>query len=296
MISQFANEQKVRDVFALVPELERFAFEFCKAFNCKVTERNNTNLGVVTEDGVVVGALSFNSTGGFDKSTGKSIPTYQYFDIFAEHTKRERSSIKIKSLISAVKKAGLEPTDEKAKKSYARAIRYGFDALGRGREPDLPLIHSEKLFLIKQYLKLDTNEVSVYASAIQAKYNEYQNQLRQYMEMQSESMRFKRGVHAVLWCKNNSNAPYYIVTEAGIEKDEVVFQAPLKRYLTLRDVPQIAQDVPLIRAWAEGKDFFESNNELGLPVRDTYHSEIDVACGYTHNNDGGWFLIPKEAP
>ena len=50
----------------------------------------------------------------------------------------------------------------------------------------------------------------------------------------------------------------------------------------------------MIRTYMQSTDFFEDSNEFGLPRRDTYYPDIDIATGYASNEM--WVLLPKTAP
>ena len=81
MYSQFANQATIQSQFQLAPELEKFAYEFCKAFNCTIYDLKESRypaVGLAMPDGIPVGRLMVNMNGERDKETGKHIPVYYY--------------------------------------------------------------------------------------------------------------------------------------------------------------------------------------------------------------------------
>jgi hypothetical protein len=67
-----------------------------------------------------------------------------------------------------------------------------------------------------------------------------------------------------------------------------------RRYATLADSP-VATDAVIIRTYAQDKEFFHTDNELGLRPMDKFLTDIDVAVGFQNHTNGVWALIPKNA-
>ena len=83
MYSQFANQATIQSQFQLAPELEKFAYEFCKAFNCQVSDTEGFNsLGrrgvrVVIGEGIPAGFLYVDPNCARNKD-GERIISYMY--------------------------------------------------------------------------------------------------------------------------------------------------------------------------------------------------------------------------
>ena len=120
------------------------------------------------------------------------------------------------------------------------------------------------------------------------------------MESMNTHARFCEGSYLIGYIRNDMTGvkPYYLVADVsakqqpGRELNDFTFHTPLKPYLTLMDCPEVAPHVPIIAAWADGRNDKDPENDLKLPIADKYYPEVDVASGYS-NRSQMWFLIPK---
>lgn len=308
IISQFADANAVQNIFSHSPELERFAFEFCKEFNCAVENPSEVNMlrsrpfiNLVTQDGLPVGTLTVDPTGDHDKN-GKRIPVYFYDSPAVQKAKGSaranrhcRDSTSIKSIITAVKKNKETPSHDSLVKSYANGINYAFSSIKRSqRAVRLDLDANEALALILSYLELDKNSMRIYDASVKEKYKQFLVSQEKYMDSETTFKRFCEGSYLIGWLQNDHHEPsYYVVAEVAAQNSDLTFQTPLKRYKTLMDCPEIAHHVPIIAAWASGYSNKNEDNELKLPRNDHYYPEVDVASGYSTRSEM-WYLIPKK--
>lgn len=309
IISPFADQAVVQSIFSHSPELERFAFEFCKEFNCIVEEpvqgasmRSRPYLTLLTSDGLRAGKLQVDPLGDNDKD-GKRIPVYFYDSPIVTKSKGSsragrtcRDSTSIKALINVVKRNDEIPSHEKLVTAYGAGIRYAFRSIEAGRRAvRLDLNGDEALALVLSYLELDKTMVNLHNESIKQKLMQYQISLEREVNTEATLKRFCNGSYLIGYTQEDHGAPpSYIVGEVSVDfgQDQLTFHAPLKRYKTLMDCPEIAPHVPIVAAWAEGQAFKDPENELRLPRNDRYYPEIDVAGGYASRSEM-WYLIPK---
>lgn len=311
MISQFADQAKVQNIFANARELEKFAFEFCKEFKCTVQEpvkdSRLSSVTLVTDGGLPCGRLMVDMSGERDKETGKYVPVYYYESPIVNKSKGSaraardcRDSITIKGLIAAVKKHNEGPTTAKLQNNYANGIRYAFGSTNRGRgRPRIDLREDVALALVLSHLQVDTNSIKQYDAQLVQEYEKYLISIEQSKQSMSTYERFCKGSYVIGVMRTSRNeSPYYVVGEVAYATsstgdDHVHFQTPLKRYSSLMNCPEVAPHVPIIAAWAGGQSNRDDDNELKLPRTDRYWEEIDVATGYASSSEC-WHLIPKE--
>ena len=268
IISQFADQTVVQDILSGSPEMERFAFEFCKEFKCVVEQpiyrmrtRLRPTLHLLTPEGLPVGSLSVDPRGDRDKD-GKHVPVYFYDSPAVQKSKGSarasrscRDSTNIKAIITAVKKNKEAPSIDTLIKAYGGGISYAFGSIHRGiRSPRLDLNGDEGLALVLSYLELDKNSVKFYDDSIKQKYTQLLDSKATQMDSQITLKRFAKGSYLIGWMKReHDESPYYVVADVSADDhDKFTFHTPLKRYKTLMDCPEIAHHVPIIAAWASG--------------------------------------------
>jgi hypothetical protein len=121
--------------------------------------------------------------------------------------------------------------------------------------------------------------------------------MQSYNSSVSNQDRFNAGAR-IVGIFGRQDKPYYLVGEASYDgksgSDGVTIHGDLKRYNSLKDVPEFSVDVAMISAYMEGLSNNDKRNEFCLPRRDTYYADIDVATGYA--GDELWVLFPKTAP
>ena len=223
-------------------------------------------------DGIPVGRLMVNMNGERDKETGKHIPVYYYESPLVNKMKGSarasrdcRDSISIKGLIASTKKSGDMPSSQALLKHFIRGISYAFGATLRDTRPThLSLDQDELLALVLSHLELDKNSVKIYDENIKAKYKDYVDSQVKAMQSNTVHNRFCEGSYLIGVVSHSLNGvdrldkPYYLVGEVSTtspqprDYKDFIFHAPLKRYSSLMDCPEIAPHVPIIAAWASG--------------------------------------------
>lgn len=300
IISEFADTAVVQGILNSHPTLAKFAYEMCSNFNVKVAQHKVTTspqLTLLTNDGLDAGVIYISNAHNRKKGETELVYFYKSDTVDKDKSstrsdRRTRDSTSISSLIKAIKKNGEVPTSHKIMEGYSRGIAYAFAAVqGSRNQPNFSLNSNAVLALVLSHLKLDTDKVSHHTSEIREAYNQYQRSMENTRSQAQLLSRFAKGVKIVGWI----NESYYLVGNVGynIGASEVVLHAPLKRYNSLRDCPDLALDLPIIRAYAEGTPEFNPKHDLGLNFRDTYYEAIDVASGYMNRNSL-WIGIPLE--
>ena len=312
MISEYANKEATEAILSRSPELQRFVFEFCKAFDCRVGETNNFNqygnhgVQVLTKEGLPCGYLYVNTRGALDKD-GTHLSNYNYKSPVVEKERSSRNagrdtrdSIKISSLLAAVRKCGEEPTAGGLARHYRQAIRYAHRAAGaHSSVVRIEMPADAIIAMTENYLGMTEHKAQSIVEAVRVRYVDYQNRKKMALEGTKTAQRFWEGAYTIGVMGDDENR-YYIVgntkyDEHAMAEECVTFQGDLKRYSSLYECPELAMHIPIIRAWAEGQNEFDQHNDLGLPRRDIYYPDIDVASGYATSGQT-WFLIPHKAP
>lgn len=312
MISQFADQAKVQNIFSKAPELEKFVFEFCQQFKCAVQEpikaTRLSSVAIVTADGLPCGRLMFDPEGERDKETGKRVPVYYYESPIVRKAKGSarsasdcRDSITIKGLIAAVKKHNEGPSRDKLQVRYSEGIRYAFNSARKNNYTDrLGVRDDATLALMQYYLQVDTNSIRQYDDVIKREYEKYLLSAEQSKQSMNTFQRFCKGSYVIgVMRTHHDSEPYYLVGEASWDEDsnkdtheKITFHAPLKRYSSLMNCPEVAPHVPIIAAWASGQTNRDDAHELKLPRSDHYWEDVDVSGGYATGSEC-WYLIPK---
>lgn len=299
IISQFADATKVQDTLNGDPNLTKLAYEMCNNFNLKLSQ-SRTGLRLLTPEGLNAGRISAQKERNHKKSEDEIVYYYSSETIKKDKgsvrsDRRTRDSTSIASLIRTIKKNNEAPTADAILKSYGRGMAYAFTSTSRGSgnasiSLSGDIIHS----LVLNHLGIDTTSIHHHTNAIREAHIQYERSMNVNRNAAKTFNRFCRGVKLV-GAIDELDDRHYLVGVATYDpaKSEVKIQAPLKRYNTLRECPDLATDLPIIRAYTEGTSEFDANNDFGLPWRDKYYEEIDVATGYTDRNSL-WVGIPLE--
>jgi hypothetical protein len=207
-----------------------------------------------------------------------------------------RDSNSIKSLITTLKKQKEIPQVSSMYKSMSQGLRYAFSNVSNARQPNISIGGKTAIDLI-EYVLLDRPLGSEQNNELKKIYESYKSEMKSFQSSASNQDRFNEGAKVIAICGDREK-PYYLVGEATYDGksggDGVTFQGDLKRYDSLKNSPEFAVDVAMISAYMEGLSNNDKRNELFLPRRDTYYSDIDVATGYS--GDELWVAIPKTAP
>lgn len=296
IISQYADQDKVNHLLNNDPLLHRFAHEYCREFGTKVMEKSDSkgrDLVLVTADGLTVGHL------GIHKDSGDSEPWYKISlpEIIkkSKASKRsqhgERDSNKISTLLGALKKHKEIPNRMNIVDKFKAPIRYALGATHKEvTNPQIRLPADTQLALVLKSLGVECSISVGHQQIVKDTYAKYITEKIKSDEHVKNVNRIFRGFTLVGWM-----GTHYLVTEGradGINADNIHINPQIVRYNTLKDSP-LAATVAMIRTYAEGK--WDSDNELGLPWRDIYYPDIDIATGYkSHNFETGlWIVIPK---
>lgn len=306
--TQAVEQDKLAELFDKKPNLKKFAYEFCTAFNVKINKvKNSGELRLVTPNGLDAGELSTNNS-----SRDRSETIYFYENSYlikkekasSNSSRTERDSNKITTLIRTLRKNNEFPTDEAMTKAYAlesiNAIHPTKDAARYG-EPKIEVPKNITKMLVESHLGVDTTSIKHYASELKDIYSKYLVDMEKFKESADDHLRFCKGFKLIgIEYENyytDGVEPYYIVGAGEIDKSDnrerVQIQGSLKRYETLKDVPELAVDVMMITTYMQGKKnerIYSERNELFIARTDKYIADLDISVGYA--NQITWVAIP----
>lgn len=308
LISQFCSvPDKVVDMLSKSSEFKRAALDVAKAFNLKLslnkdaTYRDFLFMNYTTNTGLPAGKLMYTRMYG---RRGGSDMYYSFRSpvISKENrglsSREQRDALKITGLISALRKNDESPTDEKVLKDIAHhGLRYAFSAVNERslRRPTVSADSEVIVALIKHLIESDKVTVERHRDVIEQKYREYQDALEELKSAKQDTSRFVNGCTAV-GCipRSEYSDQFYIVADVAWDPKTGPVVHSYRRYATLADSP-VATDAVIIRTYAQDKEFFHSDNELGLRPMDKFLSDIDVSVGFQDHGRGVWALLPKNA-
>lgn len=300
IVSPYGDIQATTNALVDGSPASKFAYEFCAAFNVQVhlNQASHTiKYEVISVDGISLGSLYTNTIRNRDGNQ----ETIYFFDSpnIIHKTKGSsrsgrsvRDSNSIKSLITTLRKHKEIPEVKSMHAAFIAGIRYAFTNVSNARPPSLSIASAIAIDLIEHVL-LDRPLGSEQNSELKKMYENYKSEMQSYHSSSSNSDRFNKGAR-IVGIANSREKPYYLVGEASYGDDGVTIHGDLKRYNSLKDVPEFAADVAMISAYMEGQSNNDKRNEFFLPRRDTYYPDIDVATGY--NGEELWVAIPKIAP
>jgi hypothetical protein len=307
IVSPYGDTIETTTALTQSTPVAKLAYEFCTEFNVQVIKHKRSmgegvTFRVLSADGIPLGDLYTQTCRGSD---GKDETVYFYNSpnivAKAKGTSRSdsntRDSNKIKSLLTTLRKNKEIPDVKSMYKSFVGGIRYAFQQVARNREPDISIRDDLAIALIEHVL-LDKSITHEQNEHIKSAYKEYQSKMKSYQKAESNGIRFGHGAKLIGISGDRDNR-YYLVGEASYDvnsggNEGVVIHGDLKRYNNLKDAPDLLADVVMINAYMQSKSDHDDGNEFGLPRRDTYYHDIDVATGYASNEM--WVLIPKTAP
>lgn len=308
IISEFAKDKIAlgvaleSDATSTVVELKKLVHEVCHEYNLRVIRaitghRNKTLL--VTPDGINCGYASVTKDGKGDFTYVLGLPTIHKERSSSKSSRGERDSNKISSLLRAIKKNKEEPTTERIYKALRRDFISPFSAVQSkslyGR-PNLSMPSNLQEVAVKHILGVDTHSTAMYIDELKKVYSEHQSKMQSYNESATEIVRYRRGATLIGLLTRDNPDGYYLVADVSVdEHGDFTFHTPLKRYSTLKELP-IAPVVAMVNTYMQGKNNYESNNEMGLWYHDHFYDDLDIAVGYSGSNNGLWVAIPKEAP
>jgi hypothetical protein len=304
IVSPYGDIQETINSLVDGSPVSKLAYEFCAAFNVQVSLKQPSHTKtyeVVSTDGIPLGALLTGTTRNRDGDH----ETVYYFESpnivqkakgSSRSNRSTRDSNSIKSLITTLKKQKEIPEVKSMYKAFAAGMRFAFTNVSNARQPSIS-INGKKAIDLIEHILLDRPLGPEQNSELKKIYESYKSEMQSYHSSTSNSDRFNLGVK-IIGIAGNRQKPYYLVGEASYDgkgsSDGVTIHGDLKRYNSLKDVPEFAVDVAMINAYMEGLSNNDRNNEFCLPRRDTYYTDIDVATGYS--GDELWVAIPKTAP
>jgi hypothetical protein len=302
IVSPYGDMQPTIDVLNANPTIAKFAYEFCTEFDVRVQTRSDKAMKVFSTDGIKLGLLFTETHRSKSTNENETVYFFESNDIIKKGRGTSRSNSytrdanKIKTLISNLKRNKEIPSSKAMHESFMNAIKYGFTSVGSARQPSVSISDALTIDLI-EYALLDKPISTAHNEDIAHAYRDYQLEMKKFLSVTKEKNRFAQGarVIGVFQQQDVSNrSPYYLVGEADYLNTTVTIHGDLKRYESLKDEPEFSSDVLMIRTYMQSNDFFEDSNEFGLPRRDTYYHDIDIATGYASNEM--WVLLPKTAP
>jgi len=306
------DQDKLTELFTNKPNLKKFVYEFCTAFNVKVDRvKNSGALRVVTPNGLDGGELSTN-TNSRDRSETVYIYENQYLvkkeKSSSNSSRSERDSNKIATLIRTLKKNNEFPSDENMTKAYAEEVITAIHPVKDSARYGAPKIevHIDIVkMLVESQLGVDTISIQQYASDLKDSYSKYLVKMKTYNESADDHKRFCKGFKLIgidyeNYYENDGTLPVkYLVGEGVVDntnnREKVLIQGSLKRYSTLKDIPEVAVDAMMIATYMQGKSterIYSNRNELFIGKIDRFLPELDISAGYRNNIV--WVVIPKE--
>jgi hypothetical protein len=302
IISPYGDVQKTIDELNKDTPIVKFAYEFCREFGVQVNAIvsgnivSSSRLRVLSLDGIQLG---FIYTEMHRNSSGATEPVY-FFESpniikkaksTARANSNTRDSNKIKTLITNLKKNREIPEVKSMHEALKHGIRYAFTNVSNGRAPSISIADELAIVLIEHVL-LDKSVSHEQNEALSLAYKSYQSEMKKFESSNENAKRFENGARII--GITNGDKPYYLVGEATYHDKQVEIHGGLKRYNSLKDVPEFTADVLMINTYMQSQSQNDMRNELGLPRRDTYYPDIDVSTGYS--GDELWVALPKTAP
>jgi hypothetical protein len=305
------DQDKLTELFRTKPSLRNLAFDFCTAFNVKVSRiKNSGALRLATPNGLDAGELS-TTTNSRDRSEAVYIYENQYLirkeKASSNSSRSERDSNKIATLIRTLKKNNEYPSDVAMTKAYAEEIVVALHPVKDGARYGAPKIELNKditKMLAEFYLGVDTLSIKQYSSELKDSYSKYLVEMQKYDESADDFKRFCAGFKIIgiayeSFHDDGTFVPRYIVGEGEVvttdnSNGKVLIQGSLKSYSTLKDVPEVAVDAMMIATYMQGKSTersYSNRNELFINRIDKFLPELDIGVGY--RNSIVWVAIPK---
>lgn len=294
IVSPYGDIDKTTQRLTEDTPIVKLAYEFCTEFKVQVTALpSGDRFKVLSLDGIPLGVL-------YTELYNNNEPVY-FFESAnivkkgrgtARSNAKTRDSNKIKTLISNLKKNKEIPTVRSLYSDFKAGIRYVFKNVSNHRQPTISISNESAIVLIEHIL-LDKPISHEQNESLLKQYKEYQSEMKQFESSNGNAKRFEAGARIIGIC-SEGNRPYYLVGEATYINNEVEIQGDLKRYDSLKNVPEFSTDVLMISTYMQSQLNNDMRNEFGLPRKDTYYADIDVATGYAGNEL--WVGLPKTAP
>lgn len=302
IISPFADREAVEFLFGQHPALKSLAQEFCAAFkDVSVAQDRHGTVGVsvLMNNGIEVGKLRAVAGGEF--YTYSSPHLVKKAKKSARSEKDTRDAKTITGLIKAVIKNNEQPRIEPVYKSFERAVRYAFHATGTTKDVYVEMSHEMRAYMVKRFVEGDKYPRDpVRDSEVEKLYDNIVAREREQHESRKNIVRFSKGCKLIGISEINHEKgeyAYYVGSamanlDGKFQVDKVVI-SDIQRRSDIFSDPSLVADMTIIKAYMETKPD-TGRNAFGVPFRDEYYSDIDVATGY-ENREMLWVLIPNEA-
>ena len=305
------DQDKLKELFIAKPSLRNLAFDFCTAFNVKVSQiKNSGALKLATPNGLDAGEL-YTASNSRDRSETVYIYENQYLikkeKASSNSSRSERESNKIATLIRTLKKNNEYPNDVAMTKAYSEEMIVALHPVKDGARYGAPKIELNKditKMLAEFYLGVDTISIKQYSTELKDSYSKYLVEMQKYDESADDFKRFCAGFKIIGIAYDNFHsdgtvAPKYIVGEGDVvttdnSNGKVLIQGSLKSYSTLKDVPEVAVDAMMIATYMQGKSTersYSNRNELFIGRIDKFLPELDISVGF--RNQVVWVAIPR---
>ena len=304
-LSEFSDTNLVEQTLNQNSRLANLAFEFCNKFNMKLIEHPSAHAGlgvpkkinVITNSGVTIGALSVGE--------GSDGEYYVYHSNFISKERsskrsdsRSRDAGKISTLLRALAKYNDIPPEHTVMTKLTGGLRYAYRATQITDKPRLEVTNDLAITMAEYILKINEDNLTNNLSDLKVRYDEYAKQKAKNEKGRALFERFAEGSTSIC-IFNTGRTPYYVVCDTAYDakKDDITFTGQHKRVKSLSEVPELVSDVAIIKAYFDThkNEHDAGNNELGVPRRDKYYEDIDIATGYSES-ELMWVILPKKAP
>lgn len=304
-LSEFADTNLVEQTLDNQPRLANLAFEFCSKFNTKLIEHPAAHasggtpgkIHVITNSGITIGALSVG-----EDSDGEYYVYHSNFISKERSSKRSdsrsRDAGKISTLLRALANNKDIPPEQIVMTKLTGGLRYAYRAIDSSGRARLEVTNDLAITMAEYILKINEDNLTNNLEDLRVRYDDYAKQKAKNERGRALSKRFAEGSTSIC-IFTTGRAPYYVVCDSAYDekKDDITFTGAPKRVKSLSEVPELVSDVAIIKAYFDThkNEHDAGNNELGVPRRDKYYEDIDIATGYSES-DLMWVIIPKKAP
>jgi hypothetical protein len=293
------------------PAFKRGVFDMCAAFNLKadVVQRAAPSINdvwLITPNGWVAGRLMY----AYEYSVGEKEWYFKYVSRAVKKSRSDarsdrnaRAANKIKDLIKVLRMKKEMITDANAFEHEARALGYAMHRvqarMERHPKPKLVIEHDMVDSVARSVLEGIAFPEMLRMDAQRA-YAQFMKERETYEEATASIKLFERGCTAVGLFEHATGKTHYFIGKVKFESNgrrndhTVELQGEVKRYTSL-DGTGLETDAAIIRTYMQGQaGRYDESNDFGLPRRDHYYNEIEVATGYA-GDTMLWALLPERA-
>lgn len=287
--------------------LREFVAEFCLATGTRADhESRNGSINVMYPNGFIAGKLSVSLFWDGDKHD----PVYNFSSVMINKAKRDkytrslstRSSMNIKSLLTALKKAGDYPVWSKQEKTLQGEIGSSFSyAMPRDHMvPRIDFVAPEMALCAFQFVlkKIDSVPYDM-QKLFQVKYDEYLAKVEIAKSTEKVADRFRKGMRVLGVATESTRArPIYYYTEIHFPKAgaPLVFDIPVQRYEDVAQIEAIHMDMVFAKTVFEKSGNMNDSDPMRIPAGDKYYEDLDMGTGYVSGHrTAHWVFIPKES-